>query len=55
MLRTANLDMQNMCSADMFDNFLLAAAWAICSTYHIVLKLPPGAAAFGRDVLFDMP
>ena len=28
---------------------------AICSTYHTVLKASPGAAIFGRDMLFDIP
>ncbi len=35
--------------------FLSDAAWAICSTYHTVLKASPGAAIFGRDMLFDIP
>jgi hypothetical protein len=30
-------------------------AWAIRSTYHIVLKASPGAAIFGQDMLFDIP
>ncbi len=30
-------------------------AWAISSTYHTVLKASPGAAIFGRDMLFDIP
>ena len=30
------------------------AAWAICSTYHTVLKASPGAAIFGCDMLFDI-
>jgi hypothetical protein len=28
---------------------------AIRSTYHTVLKASPGAAIFGRDMLFDVP
>jgi EamA domain-containing membrane protein RarD len=36
-------------------DFLTNAAWAICPTYHTVLKASPGAAIFGRDVLFDIP
>jgi hypothetical protein len=28
---------------------------AISSTYHTVLKAPPDAAIFGRDMLFDIP
>ncbi len=31
------------------------AAWAICSTYHTVLKASPGAVIFGREMLFDIP
>jgi hypothetical protein len=30
-------------------------AWAIRSTYHTVLKASPGAAIFGRDMLFSIP
>ena len=39
----------------MIDVFLDNAAWAIRSTYHTVLKASPGAAIFGRDMLFDIP
>ncbi len=39
----------------MLQIFLTNAAWAICSTYHTVLKASPGAAIFGRDMLFDIP
>jgi hypothetical protein len=35
------------------DTFIDNAAWAICSTYHTVLKASPGAAIFGRDMLFN--
>jgi hypothetical protein len=34
-------------------NFFPDAAWAICSNHHTVLKASPGAAIFGRDMLFD--
>ena len=37
------------------DTFLTNASWAICSTYHTVLKASPGAAIFGHDMLFDIP
>jgi hypothetical protein len=40
---------------DDVDAFLDNAAWAICSTYYIVLKASPGAAIFGHDMLFDIP
>ena len=55
MLRTSNLDMQDTVNAEMIDDFLVNAAWAIRSTYHTVLKSSPGAAVFGRDMLFDIP
>jgi hypothetical protein len=55
MLRTAELDMANTVNASDIDIFLVDAAWAICSTYHTVLKASPGAAIFGRDMLFDIP
>jgi len=35
--------------------FIDNAVWAIHSTYHTVLKASPGAAIFGRDMLFDIP
>jgi hypothetical protein len=35
--------------------FLNKAAWAICSTYHTVLKASPGMGIFGCNMLFDIP
>ena len=55
MLRTAELDMANTVVPSDIDAFLTDAAWAIRSTYHTVLKASPGAAIFGRDMLFDIP
>ncbi len=55
MLRTAELDMADWVTPDGVDVFLDNAAWAIRSTYHTVLKASPGAAIFGRDMLFDIP
>ncbi len=37
------------------DVFLSDAVWVVHSTYHTVLKASPGAAIFGRDMLFDIP
>jgi hypothetical protein len=54
MLRTAELDMVESVTPYDVDVFLDKAAWAICSTYHAVLKASPGAAIFGRDTLFDI-
>jgi hypothetical protein len=39
---------------DDINVFLDNAAWAICSTYHAVLKASPGAAIFGQDMLFGI-
>jgi hypothetical protein len=46
MLRTAELDMDNSVTSNDVDVFLDNAAWAICSTYHTVLKASTGAAIF---------
>jgi hypothetical protein len=54
MLCTAELDMANSVTPDDVDVFLDNAAWAICSSYHTVLKASPGAAIFGCDKLFDI-
>ncbi len=40
---------------DDIDVFLNNVAWAICSTYHTVLKASPGAVIFGCNMLFDIP
>jgi hypothetical protein len=55
MMRTSELDMAETITPDDVDVFLDNVAWAICSTYHTVLKASPGAAIFGRDMLFDIP
>ncbi len=54
MLRTSELDMAETITPADINVFLDNAAWAICSTYHTVLKASPGAAIFGRDMLFDI-
>jgi hypothetical protein len=55
MLRTSELDMAKKITPDDVNVFLGNAAWAICSTYHTVLKASPGAAIFGHNMLFDIP
>jgi hypothetical protein len=55
MLRTSELDMAELVKAKDINVFLSDAAWAVCSTYHTVLKASPGAAIFRRDMLFDIP
>jgi hypothetical protein len=54
MLCTAELDMADSVTPDDVDVFLDNVAWAICSTYHTVLKAFPGAAIFGFNMLFDI-
>ena len=54
MLRTSEIDMADSVKPSDIGVFLTDAAWAICSTYHTVLKASPGAAIFGRDMLFDI-
>ncbi len=39
--------MTKLVKASDINVFLSDAAWAICSTYHTVLKASPGAAIFG--------
>ncbi len=54
-MRTSELDMAELVKASDIDVFLSDAVWAVCSTYHTVLKASPGAATFGQDMLFDIP
>jgi hypothetical protein len=55
MLPTSELGMAKTVKASDIDVFLSDAAWAVCSTYHTVLKASPGAAIFGQDMLLDIP
>lgn len=55
MMRTSGLNNQETVTANLVDEFLTNAAWAIRSTHHSVLDASPGQAIFGRDMLFDIP
>jgi hypothetical protein len=55
MIRTAELDMAGSATPVDIDVFLDNAAWAICSTYHTILKASPGAAIFECDMLVNIP
>ena len=55
MLRTSSLDMAATVTPEDIDDLIINAAWAIRSTHHTVLNVTPGAAIFGRDMLFDIP
>ncbi len=54
MLCTAEIDMADSVTPDDVNVFLDNAAWAICSTYHMVLKASPVAAIFRKDMLFNI-
>jgi hypothetical protein len=54
MMRTSELDMADSVEPADINTFIDNAAWGICSTNHTVLKASPGAAIFGRDMLFDI-
>jgi hypothetical protein len=47
MLHTSKLDVAETVKASDIDVFLSDTEWAVCSTYHTVLKVSPGAAMFG--------
>jgi hypothetical protein len=55
MMHTSEIDMAKSVEPADIDTFINNAAWAICSTYHTVSKASPGAAIFGRNMLFDIP
>jgi hypothetical protein len=55
MLCTSELSMAKTITPDDVNVFLDNVAWAICSTYHTVLKASPGAAIFGCNMLFNIP
>ncbi len=53
-MHTSELNMAELVKTSDMDIFLSVATWAIRSAYHTVLKASPGAAIFGRDMLFDI-
>ena len=55
MIRTSEIDMADSVRPSDIDMILTNVSWAIRSTYHTVLKASPGAAIFGRDMLFNIP
>jgi hypothetical protein len=55
MFLTSEIDMEDTINEHDIADFLTNPAWAICSAYHTVLKTSPGAALFGRNMLFDVP
>jgi len=55
MMRTSEIDMANSVEPADIDTFINNTAWAFHLTYHAVLKASPGAAIFGRDMIFNIP
>jgi hypothetical protein len=44
MMRTSEIDIANSDEPADIDTFITNAAWAICKTYHKILKASPGTA-----------
>ena len=36
------------------EQFIMDAAWAVCSSHHTVLDASPGATVFGQRKQFDL-
>lgn len=54
MLRTFELEKQELNENDPWSEFLSAAAYAIRSTYHTTLEATPAQLVFGRDMLLPV-
>ena len=54
MLRTFELEAQQLESSDPWTRFLSATAFAIRSTYHTTLEATPAQLVFGRDMLLPV-
>lgn len=55
MVCTSEINMADAVAPRDIDTILTNVSWAIRSTYHTVLNASPGAAIFGRNMLFDIP
>ena len=55
MICTSEINMAGSVAPRDIDTILTNVSWDIHSTYHTVLKASPGAAIFGRDMLFNIP
>jgi hypothetical protein len=54
MMHTSEIDMANSDEPADIDTFISNAAWAICKTYHKILKASPGAATLNQDTIFGV-
>ena len=55
MLRSYNLDDQELDTLDPFSEYLNGIAWAIRCTFHTTLEATPGQLVYGRDMILDIP
>ena len=55
MLRSFDLDNQELDEHDLFGEYLAQVAWAIRCTYHATLRATPGQLVYGRDMILDIP
>ena len=55
MLRSYDLDNQDLDKLDPFGEYLNGIAWAIRCTYHTTLEATPGQLVYGRDMIMDIP
>ncbi len=51
---TSKLIVAESVNASDIHVFLSDTTWAICSTYHTMLKASPGTTILGQDMLFDV-
>ena len=51
MLHTSEINMAETITESDIADFLTNAAWAVCSTYHTVLKTLPGVATWKGHVV----
>jgi transposase InsO family protein len=54
MLRSFDLEKENLEEDNLFDYFLRSTAWAIRSTYHTTLQAMPCQLVFGRDMIHNI-
>jgi hypothetical protein len=55
MLRSFDLDNQELDEHDPFGEYLALVAWTILCTYHTMLEAMPGQLVYRRDMILDIP
>jgi hypothetical protein len=53
-LRSFDLEQENLEEDNPFEYFLQSTAWAIRSTYHTTLQATPCQLVFGRDMIHNI-